>query len=71
MADENARFARAFLAMSYVLGERQAAVAGTLLGPDAERLAVALASPLRPERARALALELSRIALGVEQGGLR
>ena len=71
MSELEARFARAFLAMSYVLGERGAALAPSLRVPEVERVRAALASAERADRARALAIELSRIALGLEQGALR
>lgn len=71
MSTIETRYARSFLAMSYVLGERQAEVSARLRDAEVQGFAAALGSPDRAERAKALAVELSRIALGLELGAVR
>ena len=67
---DSADFQRAFMALSYLLGRREA----ELLAPlgdsppheEARALVRGLAHPDRPRRAELLARELSRVALGLE-----
>jgi hypothetical protein len=65
------RFACAFLATSYLLGDRTLTLSDALADQDTRRLTLSLASEGRAERARALAVEISRIALALDQGSLR
>jgi hypothetical protein len=59
---------RAFVAMSYFLGERADALAPFELGPEARLLATALSHHDQKHRVAALAVEVARIAVALEQG---
>jgi hypothetical protein len=66
-------FQRAFVALSYVAGRRDAALLEAFPAPheEARLFAQRLAHPERERRAEALARELSRIALAVEARSLK
>jgi hypothetical protein len=67
------KFERSFVAMSYLLGRRGEELTKPLLhsGAAAESLQSALNAPLREERARILAAELSRIVAALEARRIR
>jgi hypothetical protein len=66
-------FQRAFVALSYVTGRREAELLEAFRGPlDETRLfAQRLAHPERERRAEVLARELARVALAVETRGYK
>jgi hypothetical protein len=69
----SADFERAFVAISYVLGRRGVDLTAPLSPSFAEArgLAQALAAEARGDRARALALALSRVVAALEARRLR
>jgi hypothetical protein len=71
MDERPPRFQRAFVAMSYLLGARRDALGTSDLGPEASALLRALSSSDKETRARALAREITPIAMALEEGGLR
>lgn len=71
---KSADFQRAFLAMRYFWGARGAELEGgldgTTLQPVAASVLQGLTHPERPERARALGVELGRLAAELDARGL-
>ena len=65
------RIERAFVAVSYLLGMRGDMLPAADLGPEARALVRALSSPNKDARARALAREITPIAMALDEGGLR
>jgi hypothetical protein len=63
-----ARFERAFIAVSYLLGRRGAELSSPLHRPSAaaHALQIALGAPLREQCAAVLAAELARVATTLE-----
>ena len=66
-------FQRAFVALSYVVGRREADLTASLgeLHQETKALAQRLAHPERERRAEALARELSRVAFALEARRLK
>ena len=71
MDESGLRFERAFVAVSYLLGARGETLRASGLGPEPSALLRALSSPDKEARARALAREITPIALALEEGALR
>lgn len=67
---ERDRRERALVATLYLLGERGDALTAPALGAQASAFARTLADPDRQTRAVALARELARIALALDQGAI-
>ncbi len=64
---ETDSFERAFIAVSYLLGRREALLEGLAApGDAARRTAARLSAPSQAERARRLAAELGPIVLSLE-----
>jgi ribose 1,5-bisphosphokinase PhnN len=66
-------FQRAFVALSYVAGRRDATLldAFASVHADTQLLAQRLANPERERRAEVLARELARVALSLEARGIK
>jgi hypothetical protein len=60
----------AFVAMSYLLGDRGEAFDALPLGPEARRLANTLSHRDQARRVTALAVQVARIAVALEQGAI-
>lgn len=61
---------RAFVAMSYWLGDRGASLEGWDFGAEARTLARALSNESRDARATLLAREVARIAVLLDKGAI-
>jgi hypothetical protein len=67
-----ADYQRAFVAMRYFLGAREAELAAPLgAAPEAEAVARRLAQPDRQKRAEALAAEIGRVVRALDAGTIR
>jgi hypothetical protein len=67
-------FQRAFLALRYFFGARGESLSdgfGQALAPAAADVLASLTHDARPERAKALALELARLSAALDKQGLR
>jgi hypothetical protein len=68
--DHEARFSRAVVATRYLLGDRGDELGRGALETTAHALSRALASPDQATRVRALAREVTQMALALDRGGL-
>lgn len=70
-AVEPTPFARAYVATLYLLGERGETLTEAAKAVGAPKLLAALTHQDKTTRARALAYEITRVALALERGRLR